>query len=296
VPESRFSRRNGNGASVSLSSANIDEGGTTRGELRLRVLWSLPPTHQRYLFEEVRKLCRHYLRNRRIPASEVSPEELLSEVWQKLLATVSLSDDECPEAVFPSSTDPVPEQDGRVIWLIEEIGGAAALAHRFEDIMRQRHGRMLPEQGRRTVQARDEDEPSEIGSDSDAPDPLEQADTSRILRGLLATAELQFQAQDDVWMLLRLLEDDPAILEDSGSQWPIATMVALLNKRFAPPPWSSDRVDNAKRRIVNWIHRLMRTNGFDAIDLEGLFARVARQKEGGQRVLLREVHYSNVLN
>jgi hypothetical protein len=226
----------------------------------------------------------------------VTPEELLSEVWHKLLATVSLSDDECPEPAFPSSTDPAPERDGRVIWLMEEIGGSAALAHRLEDIFRQRHGRTLPGQGRRTVQTRNEDEPFETVSDSDTRDPLEQADTSRILRGLLLTAELHFQAQDDVWMLLRVLGDDPVILEDSGSQWPITTMVALLNERFAPPPWSSDRVDNAKRRLQNWIDRLMRKNGFDAVDLEGLFARVARQKETGERVLLREVRYSNVLN
>jgi hypothetical protein len=297
VPESRFSRRNGHGASVSQSSADNSGRGATSGELRLRVLRSLPATHQQYLFEEIRKLCRDYLRNRRVRDSELIAHELLSEVWKKFFGTVSLSNDESPEPTFLSSIDPMPERDVRVEWLREQIGGPAALAHRYEDIMRERYGRMLPGQGRRTVQPRDEDEPFDIASDSDAQDPLEQADTGRILRGLLLTAELEFQPSDDVWMLLRLLEDDPAILEDSaGSQWPIATMVALLNDRFAPPPWSGDRVDNAKRRLVNWIHRLMRKNGFDVVDLEGLFAGVARQNETGGRVLLKEQRYPNALN
>ena len=44
---------------------------------------SLPQTHQRYLFEEIEKLCRSYLENRRVPASEMSPKELVSEIWAK---------------------------------------------------------------------------------------------------------------------------------------------------------------------------------------------------------------------
>ena len=34
---------------------------------------------------------------------------------------------------------------------------------------------------------------------------------------------------------------------------------------------------------MNWIGRLMRDNGLDATDLEGLFARVARQKEASEQ-------------
>jgi hypothetical protein len=45
---------------------------------------------------------------------------------------------------------------------------------------------------------------------------------------------------------------------------------------------------NAKRRLVNWIKRLMQKHGFDTTDLEDLFARVARNQERGERVLLRE--------
>jgi hypothetical protein len=39
-------------------------------------------------------VCRNYLRNKRVPTSELTPEELISEVWQKLLGTVALDIDE----------------------------------------------------------------------------------------------------------------------------------------------------------------------------------------------------------
>jgi hypothetical protein len=94
VPESRSSCRNGNGASASQSSADGGGGEAARRELRLLVLSSLPQTHQQYLFEEIRKLCRDYLRNWRVRASEMTAEELLSEIWHKLLQTVPLHNDE----------------------------------------------------------------------------------------------------------------------------------------------------------------------------------------------------------
>jgi hypothetical protein len=58
-------------------------------------------------------------------------------------------------------------------------------------------------------------------------------------------------------------------------------IVNRLNIRFPPPAWTSDRVDNAKRRLMNWIKRLKRKNGLDDVDLEALFARVAREQERG---------------
>jgi hypothetical protein len=89
-------------------------------------------------------------------------------------------------------------------------------------------------------------------------------------------------------MLLRVMDDVRDILEESSSQWPIRRMVDLLNKRFPPSLWTDDRVDNAKRRLVNWIKRLMQANALDTTDLEDLFARVARNQEKGERVLLPE--------
>jgi hypothetical protein len=62
----------------------------------------------------------------------------------------------------------------------------------------------------------------------------------------------------------------------TGFRWAVSV---ALNLRFPPPSWTERRVDNAKRRLLNWISRLMRKNGLDSVDLEGVFARVARQHE-----------------
>jgi hypothetical protein len=47
---------------------------------------------------------------------------------------------------------------------------------------------------------------------------------------------------------------------------------------------------NAKKRLLNWVQRLMRQNGLDATDLEALFARVAQLAgplaKGAQRPFL----------
>jgi hypothetical protein len=257
-----------------------------RGELRLRVLCSLPSSHQQYLFKEIRILCENYLRRRRVPGAEVTAEELLSEIWEKLLGTVSLDNNETEEcttlpAEWSISPD-APERDGRVIWLIREIGGSDAIAHRLEDLRRQRHGRFQDERGRRIKQLDDEDEPIEGASNPDVPSTLQQVDAHRTWRGLLITANQQFQKHDDVSMLVHVMNDVRDLLDESSSQWPIKRMVDLLNERFPPP--SADRVDNAKRRLVNWIKRLMQTNGFDATDVKDLFARVARNQEKREQV------------
>jgi hypothetical protein len=108
---------------------------------------------------------------------------------------------------------------------------------------------------------------------------LEQADAVNIWRGVLITAKRTFQAGDDVWKLLQMLAKVPGVLDGShGSRWPVGRLVAILNAEFSPPPWSEDRVENAKKRLLNWIQRLMCQNGLDATDLEAVFARVARQQ------------------
>ena len=262
-----------------------DRSGQERAELRLRVLRSLPPRHQRYVFEEIRKLCNDFLRSQRVPSSELTPEELLSEIWQKLLGAVSAHADEGSSAPYPTQVSidaDAPERDGRVVWLIDEIGGSVAMAHRREDILRRRFGRGASGNGRRLVQPLSDGEFTEIMSEADAPSALEAADGVRIWRGLLATAELEFRQNDDLSMLLRVLAENPEILQDSsGGQWPITELVYQLNNRFPPRSWTADRVDNAKRRVMKWIKRLKRENGLDDVDLEALFARVARQQERG---------------
>ena len=64
-------------------------------------------------------LCSSYLRKERVPLSELSPRELLSEVWLKLLGTVSLDEtEEFTTTAAPewSVDHDVPERDGRVEW------------------------------------------------------------------------------------------------------------------------------------------------------------------------------------
>lgn len=232
-------------------------------------------------------MCQDFLHSQRVPSSEMTPEELLSEVWQKLLGAVSVPSEEeaysaAPDPAQVSIDANTPERDGRVVWLINEIGGSTGIAHRREDILRRRFGRASGGNGRPLVQPKSDDEFTEIMSDADATSALEAADGALIWRGLLATAGLEFGQSDDLSKLLQLLAEHPEILQDSsGAQWPITTLVVRLNNRYPPRTWTSDRVDNAKRRLLNWIQRLKRKNGLDEVDLEALFARVARQQERG---------------
>lgn len=250
------------------------------GTFALRVLWTLPQAHQNFLFHEIRGLCRDYLRSKPADASEISSEELVSEVWAKLIGGITVPPDTSEEIRSPNpgdwTADPqVPENDGRVIWLIREIGGPRALAHRCEDIRRRRWGRATPGVGRPLMQ------PSEFPDIETAPDEggLGSADAVNIWRGVLMTADRTFQRDDDVWKLLRVLAKVPGVLDGStGSRWPVGRLVTILNAEFSPPSWSDDRVENAKKRLLNWVQRLMRQNGLDATDLEAVFARVARQQ------------------
>lgn len=279
VPELPFSSRPNNEGSI--NSGGLE----ARGELRLRVLSSLPQLHQQYLFEEIRKRCSGFLRQRGVTESEVSVEELLSEVWAKLLGSVSIKDERAMSSLVETTHDPrAPDRDGRVIWLIEEIGGGEAISHRLEDLRRQRHGRHRPNVGRRLVQTNGDDD--SIDNDGDvAEPPIEiEDDIPLIWIGLVHLAKTRFPPEDDVSMLLQLFNDRPGLFDDApNAQWPINEMVALLSRLFPDPPWRIDRVDNAKRRLVNWIRRLKQRNGLDQTDLEALFVRIARRLNSERR-------------
>ena len=259
------------------------------GELRLCVLRSLPPSHERYLSSEIHRLCSDYLRRNRIPAQETTTEELVSEVWLKLLGTGSPPNDE--ETALPAlnpadwSLDPhMPERDARVVWLIREIGGPVAIAHRHADFRRRLFGRSRP-----TVQVGDDEEiPIQLYPEDDNTN-LRAADARHVWLGMLAVASDEFGPEEDVAKLLRVLARAPDIFEESsGTQWPVRRLVALLNEHFPPPDWKARRVEDAKRRLTNWINRLMKKNALDAIDLEALFARVARQQRSRGRDVRRE--------
>src|SRR5262249_31658358 len=224
----------------------------------------------------------------------MTPEELLSEVWQKLLGAVSVQSEEGSSGPDPTQVSidaDAPERDGRVVWLIDQIGGSTGIAHRREDILRRRFGRSSRGNGRPLVQPRSDGEFTEIMSDADTASGLEAADGLRVWRGLLATAGVEVRQSDDLSNLLPVLAEHPEILQDSsGGQWPITELVVQLNNRFPPRTWTSVRVDNAKRRLLKWIKRLMHKNGLDEVDLEALFARVARQQERGGPTSANRLH------
>jgi len=252
---------------------------------RLSVLNSLPRTHQVYLFAEVRASCmRHVARAlRQSPSADRNAEalELFSEVVAKLVGATSGADDAVGDHVRRDVTEPWtldddPKRDGRVAWLIGEIGGQKALAHRYEDIRRRRHGGKWRRDGYRHVQL-EEAHVENLAVEPD--DPHHQTDVRRAWLGLLALAQVEFRPDEDVAILLDVMACDPEVQSGFGAEWPISKIIAALNLRRPTRPWNDDRVDNAKKRLKNWIGRLMRDNGLDAVDLVGLLARRGRSLE-----------------
>src|SRR5262249_4663660 len=66
-------------------------GGMTRGEIRWRVIHSLPKRHENHIFEAIRRRCAEYLAKQSFVITE---GELVSQVWIKLMAGVSVASDE----------------------------------------------------------------------------------------------------------------------------------------------------------------------------------------------------------
>ncbi len=91
-----------------------------------------------------------------------------------------------PDPTQVSIDADAPERDGRVVWLIDQIGGSAGIAHRREDILRRRFGRASRGNGR------SDSEFTQMVLDAHVTSALEAADGLRVWRGLLATAELEF--------------------------------------------------------------------------------------------------------
>jgi hypothetical protein len=63
----------------------------TRGEMRLRVVNSLSDRHQNYVFGIVRNRCAEYLAK---TSFDITADELLSQLWEKLVRGASLPGDE----------------------------------------------------------------------------------------------------------------------------------------------------------------------------------------------------------
>jgi hypothetical protein len=251
---------------------------------RLRVLNALPRRHQDHFFEVVRTLCTRYiaLASRHDPKLDRESEglELFSEVIAKLLGVTGAGGEQNDEGAgdnHPAWTiSDDPKRDERVAWLIDQIGGPHALKHRYEDIRRRRHGGKWREGSYRQVQLEAE-HIEHLGVDAD--DPHHDDDVRQIWRGVMAMAASEFDAKADVLVLLTLMAQDPDIQAGFGAAWPIAQMVDVLNRRYPDTRWNDDRVENAKKRLKNWIGRLQRAHGLDANDLMDLFARHGRARK-----------------
>lgn len=246
------------------------------GELRLRVLKSLPERHIYHLHMQMLQNCRAYLRQHQDPDSEISAEELLSEIWKKLVGSVS-TEQRVPAELLKYVTidNEDPGRDGRIAWLLESTGGTGALRHRCEDIRRERHGRSS-KGGRPLTQVGEETpemsvEPDEIESG------LVDADAEVAWQGLLLEATRRFPSGDDVSLLLRLMNQQSEIFS-GNRQWPISDIAGLLNRECAVPTWTNERVDNAKRRLAKWVQNMCHSNGFGIVELEALFAKAARDR------------------
>ena len=203
--------------------------------------------------------------------------ELFSEVIAKLLGVSGVETEQDTaigsdiQRAWTMSDDP--KSDKRVKWLIDEIGGSQALKHRYEDIRRRRHGGKWRQDGYRHVQLGLE----HIENLSIEPaDPRHDDDIRQIWQGVLAMAQSEFDSEADVSILLNLMARDSDIQAGFDAAWPITQMVNTLNQSHPNPPWNDDRVENAKKRLKNWIVRLRRTHGLDETDLMDLFARHAR--------------------
>jgi hypothetical protein len=286
-----------------------------RWDLRLRVLHSLPRRHQQYFFGEIRNMCGRFIVSLGLPSADRTSAamELCSEVMAKLLGATSAQQESSEstiedfgpsaETVAPEGSelpsgvptiDDDPARDGRIIWLLKETCGQRALPHRYEDMRRRQWGRWQGT-GYRTVQISsfnasgstlDGDE-AELARAADPSYPLQEepedvhrtSDASRAWIGLQLCASRQFGANDDVADVLDLIAHDPSIQEAFGTEWPVTRIVETLNARTPSPLWSAQRVDNARKRLKNWILRMKRDQGLDSTDIWDLFARVSREQE-----------------
>jgi hypothetical protein len=163
-----------------------------------------------------------------------------------------------------------PERDERIAWLIDQVGGRHALKHRHEDIRRIRHGGKWRGYGYRQVQLETE---HVKGLSVQPDDPHHEEDVRKVWQGLLAMAVSEFNPGADVLHLLDLMARDAEVRADFGAEWPVSQIVSALNLKHPIPPWNDDRVENAKKRLKNWIVRLKRIHGLDADALRDLFAR-----------------------
>jgi hypothetical protein len=269
------------------STAEPNAGSGTQGGVegsatfRLRVLDSLPRPYQDQFIEIIRERCKDYIAaasrsDWRI--GEWEADELSSEVFAKMLGVSGIGMVHDPAVDSGKEVPAIPDNwtyCERVTWLVDQVGGPQALKHRHEDIRRRRHGGKWRGGGYRQVQLKT----AHVEGLSVKPDdPHREEDARKAWRGLLAMAASEFKPAADALLLLGLMARDPEVQAGFGAEWPVSKLVSALNLKHPIPPWNDDRVENAKKRLKNWIVRLKRIHGLSTDDLEDLFARRGRKE------------------
>ncbi len=294
----------------------------TLAEQQLQLYISLPRDHQRAADKGIKQACyRRVWRSRKTDAENASATaELFGEVMAKLIfltkengvnaeaAPVSRGAETLPARTWKIDTAS-PEDDERVLWLVQGVTNWRALNGRDEDIRRTNWGRW-GKGGYRLSQipgVPNADHGEDIGeaeaeylhkhaeasyrpqqfdiAERDDHAELSQ-DSSLVWFGLLSEAEYKFKLGDDARTVLNLFEQQPDIREafnmkgpgaGTGTpKWPVGQIRDALNASRTNTTWTGRRVELAQAKIARWLISIKRSRGLrDWNDVRYLFARIA---------------------
>ena len=104
----------------------------------------------------------------------------------------------------------------------------------------------------------------------DHEDPHHDRDVRRAWAGMLAAASKPVQATRGRAKTFATFSRDPDVQADFGAEWPVRKIADALNIIDPDPPWNDDRIENAKKRLRNWIGGMKRDHGLDQTGSHGL--------------------------
>ena len=304
----------------------------TSAAQRLKLYSSLPPAHREAAHELIQQACyRHVWRSRASDAETASATaELFSEVMAKLLRLDGEKRNSAPTVVegdLPNwEFDAVdPDNDGRVKWLVQILTSRKALNDREEDIRRRNWGRR--KDGYRLCQIGGADSEGEDIEEAQAdylrkyaepsyrpqieepeiPDGVHKPpkDTPDLVwAGLLSMAQAEFDAGDDVLIVLGLLAQQPAVREAFGvrpgagvdtPKWPVGLICDTLNDSRPNQKWTVRRLENTQAKLERWLARIRRQRGLkNNSDVRYLFAQVALELQRAQAASTEQAAKSSV--
>ena len=297
TPESDVLSRPSHMGVTAPPSAPPQFSGMSGSALRLAVWTELPEQRRREVCMQIRTRCEAFISSLRVEPGrrKYEVDQLLSEVVANLLRATSVrqadprmnedrqvvgSTDLPPCLAHPDPDKGSPNQEAQVKWLLDETCNRQALRHRYEDVRRRERGGKWDGSGYPLVAVDDQTLERLSGHydpSNDHNGSLEAEDLRLAWVGLIQLVNHQFGPDDDVLALVNVLADDPDTQKSFGSQWPVGTIVRALNSRQPGAVWTDDRVDNAKRRLIKFIAKFRQSNGLDAVELQAVLARLARE-------------------